>query len=92
MIRAIAIVFAVAAFATAASAQPLALKNEQMDQVSAGALSLSVLTLATTHVGAGVSLPAPLSSPLAVSQAANVSISIDATVHPATIDITHPGH
>ena len=92
MIRTGTIALAIATLAGAASAQPLALNNAQLDRVSAGGLSLSVLIAALTSVPSSVTLPEPLSAPLTVSQAADVTISVNATVRPAEISITHPGH
>jgi hypothetical protein len=88
MVRTVALALTVAAFSAAASAQPLPLASAQMDWVTAGGLNLSVLTLAAPGVG----LPAPLGSPLAISQAADVSILVTATTRPATVGVSHPGH
>ena len=87
MIRSVFISLTVVAFAATASAQPLPLASAQMDRVTAGGLALSVLTVAAP----GVSLAAPLGSPLAISQAADVSTLVTATTRPATVSVTHPG-
>ena len=74
---------------TAASAQPSALNDAQLDRVSAGGLSLSVLTGAAPS---SVTLPPPLSALLTVPQAASVAINVNATVPPAVISVSHPDH
>jgi hypothetical protein len=87
MVRTIALALTATAFAATASAQPLSLGNAQMDGVTAGGLNLSVLTLAAP----GVALPAPLGSPLVISQSADVSTLVNATIRPAAVSVTHPG-
>jgi hypothetical protein len=88
MIRMMAATLAIAGLATAAAAQHMTMSDAQMDRVTAGNLSLAALTGATPNV----ELPAPVGSTLTVSQAAAVSIAINAMVHPATTAITHPGN
>ena len=90
MTRTATLALVIALLSGGASAQPLALNNAQLDGVFAGVLNLSVLTAAISHVPSSVTLPPPLIEPLAIPQAVNITIGIDATVHPAVISIVGP--
>jgi hypothetical protein len=88
VLRMTAAALAVGLFATTVSAQPVSLGDVQLDYVTAGSLSFAVLPVAAPNAA----LPAPVGSTLTVSQAAPVTIDVNATIHPATVDTAHPGH
>lgn len=92
MIRTTVMALAFVMLAGFASAQPMPLNNAQLDRVSAGSLSLTLSTVALAKAPSSVGLPQPLSAPLTVSQAAAVAISVNASVQPAVISVTHPSH
>jgi hypothetical protein len=93
MLRVLAATLAAVACAGPALARPIHLHQSQMDQITAAALTLTLITPAVTRAPSSIALPAPLTATgLSVEQAANIAIRINATQQPAAIAISTPDH